>query len=166
MKFIYCPKCGKELNEKNIGDEGLVKFCDTCNEPYFDNPASCVTVLVINEKSQVLLLKQNYISKTHWNLVSGYVKNGDTLEETVIREVLEETGQHVEKMQYVESYYFKPREVMMAGFIAFVNSNPFADSNEVDDIMWCEIDEVNNYIARVNNMSGIHFVNSMRLLNI
>ncbi|WP_290441309.1 hypothetical protein [Clostridium tagluense] len=40
------------------------------------------------------------------------------------------------------------------------------DSNEVDDIMWCEIEEVNRYIARVDNMSGIHFDNSMRLLNL
>jgi len=59
-----------------------------------------------------LLSKQNYISKTHWGVVSGYVSNGETLEETVIREVLEETGQQVEKMQYVESYYFKPRNLL------------------------------------------------------
>jgi NAD+ diphosphatase len=54
----------------------------------------------------------------------------------------------------------------MAGFIAFVKSKPFNHSNEVDDIMWCEIDMVNKYIARDNNMSGIHFDNSMRLLNL
>ncbi|MFD3157260.1 NAD(+) diphosphatase [Haloimpatiens sp. FM7330] len=166
MKFKYCPICGKRLSEKSIGDEGLVKFCLTCNRPYFDMPASCVEVLVINEHNQILLLKQEYISKTHWTIVSGYVKNGETIEETVMREVLEETGQKVERMKYVESYYFKPKQLIMSGFIAFVQSKPFNDSNEVDDIMWCEIDEVNKYIARVDNMSGIHFDNSMRLLNL
>jgi len=166
MKFIYCPICGKELSEKIIGDEGLVKYCVSCNRPYFDSPASCVEVLVINEHNQILLLKQNYISQTHWGVISGYVKNGDTLEETVIREVMEETGQHVEKMQYVESYYFKPNQLIMAGFIAFVKAKPFVDSNEVDDIMWCEIGSVNKYIARVDNMSGIHFDNSIKLLSL
>ena len=166
MKFIYCPICGEELSEKIIGDEGLVKYCVSCNRPYFDSPASCVEVLVINEHNQILLLKQNYISQTHWGVISGYVKNGDTLEETVIREVMEETGQHVEKMQYVESYYFKPKELIMAGFIAFVNAKPFNNSDEVDELIWCEINEVNKYIARVNNMSGIHFDNSMRLLGL
>ncbi|MBE6059419.1 MAG: NUDIX domain-containing protein [Clostridium sulfidigenes] len=166
MKFIYCPICGKELDEKSIGDEGLVRYCVDCDKPFFDGPASCVEVLVINENNQILLLKQNYISKTHWGVVSGYVSNGETLEETVIREVLEETGQQVEKMQYVESYYFKPNELIMTGFIAFVKAKPFNNSNEVDDIMWCEIDEVNKYIARVNNIFGIHFDNSMKLLNL
>jgi NAD+ diphosphatase len=52
----------------------------------------------------------------------------------------------------------------MAGFIAFVHGKPFNNSDEVDELMWCEINEVNRYIARVNNMSGIHFDNSMRLL--
>jgi NAD+ diphosphatase len=165
MKFLYCPICGEELTEKIVGDEGAVKYCVTCNRPHFDGPASCVEVLVINEHNQILLLKQNYISKTHWGVVSGYVKKGDTLEETVMREVMEETGQHVEKMQYVESYYFKPNQLIMAGFIAFVKTKPFTDSNEVDDIMWCEIKNVNQYIVRVDNMSGIHFDNSMRLLN-
>lgn len=166
MKFIYCPLCGEELSEKIVGDEGLVKYCITCDRPYFDIPASCVEVLVINEHNQILLLKQNYISQTHWTLVAGYVKQGDTLEETVRKEVFEETGQQVEKMRYVESYYFKPKQLIMSGFIAFVNKAPFNISCEVDDIMWCEINEVNKYIARVDNMSGVHFDNSMKLLNI
>jgi len=71
-----------------------------------------------------------------------------------------------EKMKYVESYYFKPKELIMAGFLAFVKARSFNNSNEVDDIMWCEINEVNKYIERINNMSGIHFDNSMKLLNL
>jgi NAD+ diphosphatase len=54
----------------------------------------------------------------------------------------------------------------MAGFIAFVNTKPLNKSREVDDIMWCGISEVNKYIARGNNLSGIHFDNSMKLLNL
>jgi NAD+ diphosphatase len=166
MKFNYCPMCGEKLVKKDIGDEGLVSYCVTCDRPYFDNPASCVEVLVINEKNQILLLKQNYISKTHWGVVSGYVVHGETLEETVTREVLEETGQEVESTKYVNSYYFKPNELIMAGFIAFVTAKPFNHSMEVDDLKWYEINEVNQYIARVNNFSGIHFDNAMRLLNL
>jgi NAD+ diphosphatase len=157
--------CGEKLFDKKIGDEGLVKYCIYCERPYFDNPSSCVEVLVINQYNQVLLLKQNYISTTHWGVVSGYVNNSETFEEAVIREVFEETGQQVEKIQYVKSYYFKPHELIMAGYIAFVNKRPFNNSNEVDDLMWCEINEVNKYIARINNISGIHFDYSMSLLN-
>lgn len=45
----------------------------------------------------------------------------------------------------------------MIGFIAYVNKTRFADSDEVDDIKWYKIDEVNDVIARENNCSGIHF---------
>jgi NAD+ diphosphatase len=166
MKYIYCPMCGHKLTEKIIGDEGLVPYCDPCNRPYFDNPASCVEVLVMNERNQVLLLKQNYISEHRWGVVSGYVKKGDTLEETVQREVLEETGQHVERMRYVGSYYFQPKEIVMVGYIAFVTARPLGHSNEVDDIMWCDVCEVNKFINRENNLSGIHFDASMALLNL
>lgn len=166
MKFTYCPICSEKLSERDFGEEGFVKFCNNCDRPYFDTPISCVLVLVINEHNQILLLKQNYISKTNWGLVSGYVKNGSTLEETVIREVMEEAGQEVEKVQYVKSYYVKPKELIMVGFIAYVNTKPFNNSQEVDDIMWCEISDVNKYIARGNNLSGVHFDNSMKLLKL
>ncbi len=160
MIYIYCPKCGKKLQVKEE-----VKFCMNCKKPYFNHPFSCVEVLVINEWKEVLLLKQNYISKTHWTIVSGYVNNGETLEECVKREVLEETGQIVNSMEYIQSYYFKPKELIMAGFIAYVEKQPFNKTNEVDDIMWCCIKDVNRYIARQNNLSGVHFDASMHYLN-
>lgn len=164
MIYTYCPSCGKKLDEKIIGDEGLVKYCNVCKKPFFNHPFSCVEVLVVNESNEILLLRQHYISKTHWTLVSGYVKNGDTLEETVKKEVFEETGQVVEKMRYISSYYFPPKELIMAGFIASVKKEPFAHSNEVDDLAWFKLGEVNNYIARINNLSGIHFDNCLPYL--
>jgi NAD+ diphosphatase len=95
MDLNYCIECGKPLTFKSIGDEGEQKHCSACNKFYFDNPASCVLVAIVNEKAQVLLLKQNYISTKNYTLCSGYLKKGDTLEETVAREVLEETGIHI-----------------------------------------------------------------------
>jgi NAD+ diphosphatase len=158
--------CGEKLGERSIGDDELVKYCFSCERPYFEIPSSCVLVLVMNEDNQVLLLKQNYISKTNRVLVSGYVNNGETLEETVIREVLEETGQKVEKIEYVNSYYYSPKELIMPGYIAYVSKSPFNNSKEVDELMWCEINEVNKYIERNNNMSGIHFDNVVRQLKV
>lgn len=161
MKFIYCPLCGNMLNEKVIGDEGMTKYCLPCDQPFFENVPSVVIALVLNERNQVLLLKSNYISHTHWTLVAGYLKNGETLEAAVAREVFEETNQHVESLEYVTSYYFHSPELIMPGFIARVKTREFGKSSEVDDIMWCNIEDVNKYINRENNMSGIHFDNSI-----
>ncbi len=113
-------------------------------------------VAIINENNQVLLLKQNYISAKNYTLCSGYLKKGDTLEETVAREVLEETGQCVISCEYVQSYYFAPKNLIMTGFIAYVKSSEFGSSNEVDDLMWVDLDKAVEMVERENNLSGRH----------
>ena len=36
MRFTYCPHCGSELIKKEIGDEGLIPFCEKCSVPMWD----------------------------------------------------------------------------------------------------------------------------------
>jgi NAD+ diphosphatase len=45
----------------------------------------------------------------------------------------------------------------MIGFIAYVKKSQFTDSDEVDDLRWYKLDEVETVIARENNCSGMHF---------
>ena len=89
MRFIYCPICGSKLILKNIGDDGLTPYCDTCRQPRFDMFSTCVITLVINNEGKVALLKQNYISTEYRTLVSGYMIPGETAEEAAKREVME-----------------------------------------------------------------------------
>ena len=160
----YCAQCGKQLTYKQIGDEGEQKYCSDCNKFYFDNPASCILVAIINEKNQVLLLKQNYISTENYTLCSGYLKKGDNLEDTVVREVFEETGQCVISCEYVQSYYFAPKNLIMSGFIAHVISAEFSCSNEVDSLLWTDLEKAVKMVERENNYSGEHLDNCINLL--
>lgn len=156
MTFEFCAKCGNKLEEIRCGDDDCKK-CPQCGQIYGSSPFPVVEVLVVNERNEILLLKQDYISKTKWTVVSGYMVDGETIEEAVAREVKEETGQTVTKCQYVSSYYFAPKQLIMIGFIAYVNQSDFGYSNEVDDLKWFQINEVNAVIARENNCSGMHF---------
>ncbi len=141
-QFIYCPRCGHKLIEKHIGDEGLMPYCNTCQKAVFDMFFVTINTMVINELGEVCLLKQNYISDVYWGFVSGYVKYKDNLEETVDREVYEETGLIINDKSYVLSYFHEPMNSMRAGFVAFVKKAPFVPSvNEVDDIKWVAFDE-------------------------
>lgn len=155
----YCIQCGKKLVYKDVGDEGEQKYCPECNKFYFDNPAGCVLVAIINENNQILLLKQNYITTKNYTLCSGYLKKGDTLEETVSREVFEETGQRVLSCEYIKSYYFEPKNLIMTGFIAYVKTSDFGTSNEVDKLLWADLDKAATMVERKNNYSGIHLDN-------
>ena len=156
MLFKYCAECGHKVEDIRLGDDDC-EICPSCKRSYGRNPLPVVEVLVVNELNEVLLLKQNYISETKWTVVSGYMVEGETIEEAVSREVKEETGQIVDKCQYVSSYYFEPKQLIMIGFIAYVKKSQFTDSDEVDDLRWYKIDEVENVIARENNCSGMHF---------
>lgn len=88
MNFNYCPECGTRTTKKQIGDEGLIPYCEVCKKPYFDYFGQCIIVAVINEQQEIALLKQEHISRTNWVLVAGYMKKGETAEESAIREVL------------------------------------------------------------------------------
>lgn len=159
MELNFCTQCGNPLVLKTIGDEGAQKYCRSCERFFFDNPPCVVLTAIINEKNQVLLLKQNYISSRKYTLCSGYVKKGETLEQAVAREVLEETGQKVLSCEYITSYYYQPKSIIMAGFAAYIKSDTLRGSLEVDELVWADLNRAVNMVERENNFSGIHLDN-------
>lgn len=139
MKFKYCPKCGKELVEKYSWDEGGVPYCPVDNIMYFDTPKPCVIVAVLKDNN-ILLLKQSYIFKNSKVLVSGYVTNGETVEETVYREVKEETGITVGNIKYLGSEYLSSKELIMLTFMANYVEGEINKSDEVEWVDWRELE--------------------------
>ena len=136
MRYVYCPNCGAKLGEKQAGDDGAVPFCNGCDKYWFDTFESCVIILVANEFGEIAMLRQNYMSEKYETFVSGYMKPGETAEETAIREVGEELGLDVEKLVYGGTYWFSEKEQLMHGFIGFVKNKDFTLSKEVDAASW------------------------------
>lgn len=156
MVFQYCPECGRKLEDIRCGDDDC-KICPFCKRKYGSSPFPVVAVLVVNEFNEVLLLKQNHISRAKWTIVTGYITDGETAENAVVREVKEETGQNVISCSYISSYYFAPKQLLMIGFIASVKKSEFSHSEEVDGLKWYRPEEVDAVIARENNCSGLHW---------
>jgi len=102
MHYIYCPTCGRKLKDKMAGDEGKVPFCNQCNHYWFDAFSSCSIILVANQYNEIALLRQIYMSDKFTSFVSGYITPGETAEETAIREVKEELGLNIEKLEYTD----------------------------------------------------------------
>ncbi|MDE5990561.1 MAG: NUDIX domain-containing protein [Clostridia bacterium] len=136
MRFTYCPNCGKKLIKKEIGDEGEIPYCETCNRPLFDMFSSCIIVLVTDGKDKVVLLRQNYISCDYYNLVSGYIKPKETAEECAIREVEEEIGLKIAKLEFVGTQWFDKKDMLMIAFIATADNKEIKLSKEVDEAFW------------------------------
>lgn len=140
MKFRYCPRCGAKLIEKYSWDEGGVPYCPVDDTMYFDTPKPCVIVAVLKDE-KILLLKQSYIFKDSKVLVSGYVTNGERVEETVLREVKEETGITVGKIKYLGSEYLKSKEIIMLTFMAQYIDGEIKKSTEVEAVDWQHIED-------------------------
>lgn len=141
MKFVFCPQCGEKLGLEEIGDEGMMPYCPQCRVPYFDWFGQCIISAVINELGEIALLKEKPASNTHWGLVAGHIKKGETLEEAVIREVREETGQEVEKTRYLASYFFAKKGLLMIGFRCEVKKRELNRSREIGQAGWYSIEK-------------------------
>lgn len=136
MHFTYCPHCGSRLVKKEIGDEGLIPFCETCNVPLWDMFTTSIIAAVVNEQKEVALLRQDYVSTASHVCVAGIMKMGESAEDAVIREVKEELGLDVEELHFVKSYPFEKKEMLMLGYRARVKKKDFTLSGEVDSAEW------------------------------
>ena len=140
MRFTYCPHCGNKLVQKEIGDEGLIPFCEKCNIPLWDMFTTSIIAAVVNEYGEIALLKQNYVSATKYVCVAGIMKIGESAEDTVVREVAEEIGLQVMDLQFIKSYPYEKKEMLMLGYKATVKKKDFTLSGEVDAVKWVKLE--------------------------
>lgn len=140
MKYKYCPLCGRELVPRYSWDEGEVPYCSNDDIMYFDTPKPCIVVAVI-KNDKILLLKQSYIYENSKVLVSGYVGIGETAEETVAREVKEETGISIKNIRYLGSDFLKSKEILMLTFMADYETGEINKSSEVEWVAWRNLED-------------------------
>ena len=121
---------------KEIGDEGLIPYCENCSVPLWDMFTTSIICAVVNEQKEVALLRQDYVSTSSFVCVAGIMKQGESAEDAVIREVKEELGLTVERLSFVHSYPYEKKEMLMLGFKAEVKKADFSLSGEVDAAEW------------------------------
>ena len=105
MRYRFCPQCGSQLSEIQAGDDGMVPYCVRCDKHWFDSFQSCVVVLTYNEFDEVALSKQWYLPEKYSSVTSGYMKPGETAEEAALREVKEELGLDLQRLEYAGTYW-------------------------------------------------------------
>lgn len=146
MRYTFCPICGTKLIEKEIGDEGNIPFCSSCQRPWWDAFTTSIICAVINEQQEVALIRQGYVSSNAYICVAGIMQMQESAEETVKREVKEELGLDVKELQYIKSYPYQKKEMLMLGFCAKVKKAEFHLSKEVDQAQWFAFDEALSYM--------------------
>ena len=132
----HCWECGAALIEKPLEGEGIVPICPVCGEYRFPMYNTAVSMIVTDEKTGRILLIQQY-GRPSYILVAGYVNRGESAENAVRREILEETGLHAGRIRFNRTRFFEPSNTLMCNFTAFVSDADWLHTNrEVDRYSW------------------------------
>ena len=118
----FCGVCGGPMRF----DTPISKKCEHCGKEIWPQLAIAIIVLVRRRvpdgsgtgKDEVLLVHANSFRDDHYGLVAGFVETGETLEEAVHREVMEETGLHITNLRYFASQPWPYHCGLMVGFTA------------------------------------------------
>lgn len=121
----FCPSCGT----RTIQILPTAKQCPTCNQEFYPIPITAILALVRKEDSVLLVRALNFRGPFH-GLVAGFLEPGETLEECVRREVLEETGLHISNISYFGNQPWPFPIGLMVGFIADYESGDICIQKE------------------------------------
>ena len=135
----YCGICrGDMLHD----DKERALVCQSCGHKIYPriNPAVIVGVV---SKGRILITRYRR-GYAHNALVAGFTEIGETLEETVAREVMEETGLRVRNIRYYKSQpWGMAQDILMGYFCEADGSDEIKmDDSELKSAVWCRPDEI------------------------
>jgi NAD+ diphosphatase len=129
----FCSRCGTEMNRA----KGMnAKECPDCGFLSFPRISPAVIVLIERE-NKVLLVRSKRFTTELYSVLAGFVEPGETLEETVTREVEEEVGIRIKNIRYFGSQPWPFPDSLMIGFTAEYESGEIRiEEDEIADAGW------------------------------
>ncbi len=138
LRHRHCSACGGVLGFVRAGWLGV---CSSCNSEHYPRTDQAV-IVAVGDGQRLLLGRQASWPPRRWSVVAGFVEPGETLEQTVAREVLEETGVHVRASRYLGSQPWPFPGALMLGFIADADPDEPVAGEELEAARWFSADEV------------------------
>jgi NAD+ diphosphatase len=138
-KCRYCGTCGHKLVAQN---NDFAQVCNQCGKIFYPKISPAIIVAVLN-KNKILLAHNKNFRNGMYSTIAGFVEVGETLENCVRREVLEETGISVRNIRYFGSQPWPFPDAIMLGFIAEYDSGELRpDGNEIIELNWFTADNL------------------------
>ena len=134
----FCGVCGAPMRM----DTDISKKCTQCGKEIWPQLATAVIVL-IHRGDEVLLVRAKNFRRDFFGLVAGFVETGETLEEAVAREALEETGVTITNIRYFASQPWPYPCGLMVGFNAdYVSGEIHLQKSEIAKGGWFRKDNL------------------------
>ena len=134
-----CSHCGGKIfpSEHDYG-----RVCEKCGSVFYA-PISPAIIVAVERDDKLLLAHNNAWPDERYSVIAGFVEPGETLEDTVRREIYEEVMIHVDGIKYFASQSWPFPHSLMLGFTAKYSSGEIKpDGNEIGSAGFFSHDEI------------------------
>ncbi len=143
MEAKFCMLCGAPLENRSIGGS-LRAACTSCSYVHWGNYSIGVGALVMREGKLLLVRRAQEPGKGKWTNPGGYIEQLEPIEQTIVREVREET-QIETRVRSVIAVRDLPRpihNIYLAFSMEYLSGEPVPDQTEVDAAGFYSLEEM------------------------
>ena len=129
----FCARCGQPTA---IAKGGWQRDCASCGAPHFPR-VDPVAIMLVEHEGALLLGRQARFPPRRYSALAGFIEPGETIEEAVAREVLEEAGVAVRDVSYIASQPWPfPSQLMVGCHCRAEGRELTIDPSEIEDARW------------------------------
>lgn len=149
----FCGRCGTRLEHDKV--ERMMK-CPKCGAMHYPKISPAVIVAVTN-RDKILMTKYAGRDYKKYALIAGFTEIGETIEDTVRREVMEEVGIHVKNIRYYKSQPWSFTDTVLMGFYCELDGEDVItmDAHELSVAEWMRREDI------PTEFDGISLTNEM-----
>jgi NAD+ diphosphatase len=149
----FCAKCGCDTQ---IAKGGWQRNCTSCEAQHFPR-VDPVAIMLVEHDGALLIGRGRGWPERSYSALAGFVEPGESIEEGVVREVLEEVGVKVRDVSYIASQPWPFPSQLMIGCHSYADSRELTiDETEIEDARWFTRAEVED--AMTNGQEAKSFV--------
>jgi len=140
----FCARCGKPTLMRG---GGVRRDCPACSAQHFPR-VDPVAIMLTIEGERCVMGRQAHFAPGMYSALAGFIEPGETIEDAVRRETLEEAGIDIGRVRYHSSQPWPFVSSLMIGcHCEALTSNISPDESELEDCRWFDRDEVRAMIA-------------------
>ena len=138
----FCGRCGYE---NQLDEKDMMLKCPNCGQVHYPRIAPAIIVAIRNG-DKLLMAKHSYHDNIRFALIAGFVEPGESIEEAVHREVMEEVGIKIKNLKYMKSQSWPfPNSLMLAFTAEYESGDIKVDGDEILKAQWFKKDEIIRY---------------------
>lgn len=143
----HCGICGAQTE---VLEGENAKICRECGFTSYPRISPAIITAVIKDDKILMAHGRNFPEKLY-SIIAGFVEPGETLEECVKREVMEEVGIKVKNIRYFGSQPWPFPHSLMIGFISDYESGKInVDNHEITNAKWFDIDNLPDLPSKIS----------------